>query len=77
MLLLYNLALRFYFILIMIAAFFNKKAKLWLDGRKKIEYELPELKEVLEETLGVIVYQEQVMQIANRLAGYSLKSRTQ
>src|SRR5260370_29986514 len=42
------------------------------DGRKKIEYELPELKEILEETLGVIVYQEQVMQIANRLAGYSL-----
>jgi DNA polymerase III subunit alpha len=41
-------------------------------GRKKVEYELPELKEVLEETLGVIVYQEQVMQIANRLAGYSL-----
>ncbi len=41
-------------------------------GRKKIEYELPELKEMLEETLGVIVYQEQVMQIANRLAGYSL-----
>jgi len=41
-------------------------------GRKKIEYELPELKEILEETLGVIVYQEQVMQIANRLAGYSL-----
>ncbi|HZR66294.1 MAG TPA: DNA polymerase III subunit alpha [Terriglobales bacterium] len=41
-------------------------------GRKKIEYELPELKEILEETLGVIVYQEQVMQIANVLAGYSL-----
>jgi DNA polymerase-3 subunit alpha len=41
-------------------------------GRKKIEYELPELKEMLEETWGVIVYQEQVMQIANRLAGYSL-----
>jgi len=41
-------------------------------GRKKIEYELPELKDILEETLGVIVYQEQVMQIANRLAGYSL-----
>jgi len=41
-------------------------------GRKKIEYELPELQEVLEETWGVIVYQEQVMQIANRLAGYSL-----
>ncbi len=41
-------------------------------GRRKIEYELPELKDILAETLGVIVYQEQVMQIANRLAGYSL-----
>ncbi len=41
-------------------------------GRRKIEYELPELEKVLAETLGVIVYQEQVMQIANRLAGYSL-----
>ncbi|MGC2111890.1 MAG: DNA polymerase III subunit alpha [Candidatus Korobacteraceae bacterium] len=41
-------------------------------GRKKIEYELPELESILKETLGVIVYQEQVMQIANRLAGYSL-----
>ncbi|MGH9581038.1 MAG: DNA polymerase III subunit alpha, partial [Terriglobales bacterium] len=41
-------------------------------GRKAIHYELPELEEILRETLGVIVYQEQVMQIANRLAGYSL-----
>src|SRR5579862_8061094 len=41
-------------------------------GRKKVEYELPELQQILQETLGVIVYQEQVMQIANRLAGYSL-----
>jgi DNA polymerase-3 subunit alpha len=41
-------------------------------GRKSVEYELPELEEILRETLGVIVYQEQVMQIANRLAGYSL-----
>jgi DNA polymerase III subunit alpha len=41
-------------------------------GRKKIEYELAELQDILQETLGVIVYQEQVMQIANRLAGYSL-----
>ncbi|MBZ5703812.1 MAG: DNA polymerase III subunit alpha [Acidobacteriia bacterium] len=41
-------------------------------GRKRIEYELPELQEILQETMGVIVYQEQVMQIANRLAGYSL-----
>jgi DNA polymerase-3 subunit alpha len=41
-------------------------------GRKKVEYELPELESILKETLGVIVYQEQVMQIANLLAGYSL-----
>jgi DNA polymerase-3 subunit alpha len=41
-------------------------------GRKKTEYELPELEEILEETFGVIVYQEHVMQIAHRLAGYSL-----
>jgi DNA polymerase-3 subunit alpha len=41
-------------------------------GRKQVRYDLPELKEILEETLGVIVYQEQVMQISNRLAGYSL-----
>ena len=41
-------------------------------GTKKIQYELPELKSILEETYGVIVYQEQVMQIANSLAGYSL-----
>jgi DNA polymerase-3 subunit alpha len=41
-------------------------------GRRKIEYELPELEGILKETLGVIVYQEQVMQIANRLAGYSM-----
>jgi DNA polymerase-3 subunit alpha len=41
-------------------------------GRKKTEYELPELEEILQETFGVIVYQEHVMQIAHRLAGYSL-----
>src|SRR5271165_4720049 len=41
-------------------------------GRRKVTYDFPELKELLEETYGVIVYQEQVMQISNRLAGYSL-----
>ena len=35
-------------------------------------HDLPELKDILEETYGVILYQEQVMQIANRLAGFSL-----
>jgi DNA polymerase-3 subunit alpha len=41
-------------------------------GRRKVEYMLPELENILKETLGVIVYQEQVMQIANVLASYSL-----
>ena len=41
-------------------------------GRRKVEYLLPELEAILKETLGVIVYQEQVMQIANVLASYSL-----
>jgi DNA polymerase-3 subunit alpha len=41
-------------------------------GKKQVVYDLPELKQVLEETYGVIVYQEQVMQVANRIAGYSL-----
>src|SRR6267378_6767499 len=34
-------------------------------GRRVVSYELPELEALLKETLGVIVYQEQVMQIAN------------
>ena len=42
------------------------------NGVTKIEYLLPELEELTQETLGVIVYQDQVLQIANRLAGYSL-----
>ncbi|MGP8173371.1 MAG: DNA polymerase III subunit alpha [Terracidiphilus sp.] len=41
-------------------------------GRRKVEYMLPEIQEILKETLGVIVYQEQVMQIANVVASYSL-----
>ena len=41
-------------------------------GQTDVTYDLPELREILEETLGVILYQEQVQQIANKLAGYSL-----
>ena len=51
----------------MIDEFIQRKS-----GKKEIHYELPALKETLEETYGVIVYQEQVMQIANRVAGFSL-----
>lgn len=41
-------------------------------GRKKVVYDLPQLEPILKDTYGVIVYQEQVMQIARTLAGYSL-----
>jgi DNA polymerase-3 subunit alpha len=41
-------------------------------GLTRVEYLVPELEELTAETLGVIVYQDQVLQIANRLAGYSL-----
>ncbi|GAB1484717.1 DNA polymerase III subunit alpha [Treponema sp.] len=41
-------------------------------GRQPIEYPDPSLKAILEETYGVIVYQEQVMQVAQIIAGYSL-----
>jgi DNA polymerase-3 subunit alpha len=41
-------------------------------GRQKVEYPHPSLEGILKETRGVIVYQEQVMQIAQEMAGYSL-----
>src|SRR3989339_478050 len=37
-----------------------------------IKYELPELQPILRETYGVILYQEQVMEIASKIAGYSM-----
>lgn len=41
-------------------------------GRQKVSYLFNELTPILEETYGVIVYQEQVMKIASVIAGYSL-----
>lgn len=41
-------------------------------GRKLREYVVPELEPILKDTYGVMLYQEQVMQIARELAGYSL-----
>lgn len=41
-------------------------------GEEEVSYPHPDLREVLEETYGVILYQEQVMRIANVLAGFSL-----
>jgi DNA polymerase III subunit alpha len=42
------------------------------QGKIPIVYEVPELEPILKDTYGVIVYQEQVMAIANRVAGFSL-----
>ena len=51
----------------MVDDYINRK-----NGLTKVVYLLPEIEELTAETLGVIVYQDQVLQIANRLAGYSL-----
>lgn len=51
----------------MIPSFISRK-----HGKEKIEYDHPWLGEILEETYGIMVYQEQVMQMASKLAGYSL-----
>ncbi len=51
----------------MIPSFINRK-----HGKEPIEIDHPLMKEILSETYGVMVYQEQVMQIASALAGYSL-----
>lgn len=41
-------------------------------GKKKVEYLFPELEEILSETYGIIIYQEQVQLIAAKIANYSL-----
>ena len=51
----------------MIPSFINRK-----HGREKIEYDHPWMEEILAETYGIMVYQEQVMQIAQKLANYTL-----
>ena len=51
----------------MIPSFINRK-----HGKENIEIDHPLMKEVISETYGIVVYQEQVMQIASLLANYSL-----
>ena len=51
----------------MVDDFINRK-----HGRMKVEYPHPDLEPILQPTYGVILYQEQVMQIAQVLAGYTL-----
>jgi DNA polymerase-3 subunit alpha len=41
-------------------------------GQKTVRYLVPEMKEILSNTFGVLVYQEQIMQLAQKLAGYTL-----
>ena len=49
-----------------IPSFVNRK-----QGVEKIEYELPEMEEILKDTYGVTVYQEQVMLLSRKLAGFT------
>src|SRR5712671_1010211 len=51
----------------MVDIFINRK-----HGRERVSYPHPQLEPILRDTYGVIVYQEQVMQIAQVLGGYSL-----
>lgn len=51
----------------MIPSFINRK-----HNREPIEYDHPWMKDILSETYGIMVYQEQVMQIASKLANFSL-----
>jgi DNA polymerase-3 subunit alpha len=43
------------------------------NGRKPITYPHPDLEEILAPTYGLMIYQEQLMRVAQRLAGYSLE----
>ena len=50
-----------------IETFINRK-----KGKQRIEYPHPNLEEILKVTYGIMVYQEQVMQVASKLAGFTL-----
>ncbi len=41
-------------------------------GEKKVQYIVPQMKEILNNTYGILVYQEQIMQLAQKLGGYTL-----
>ncbi len=50
----------------MVPQYINRK-----HGREKVRYDHPMMKEILEETYGVTVYQEQIMKISRKLAGFT------
>jgi len=41
-------------------------------GEKRVQYIVPQMKEILSNTYGILVYQEQIMQLAQTLGGYTL-----
>jgi len=53
--------------MMMIEDFIKRK-----QGKVPVEYEFPALEEILKDTYGVMIYQEQVMQIFNKIGGFSL-----
>lgn len=65
--------------LIALVALYRPGPMQWIDdfikrkkGETKVTYMMPQLKEILDETYGIILYQEQVMLIANRIANFSM-----
>lgn len=65
--------------LIALVALYRPGPMAWIDdfikrkkGEAKFSYEMPQLKEILDETYGIILYQEQVMMIANKIANFSM-----
>ncbi|HMK55268.1 MAG TPA: DNA polymerase III subunit alpha [Dissulfurispiraceae bacterium] len=65
--------------LIALVALYRPGPMGWIDdfiknkkSEAEIGYELPQLKDVLDETYGIILYQEQVMMIANKIASFSM-----
>ncbi len=65
--------------LIALVALYRPGPMAWIDdfikakkGEAKIVYEMPQLREILAETYGIILYQEPVMMIANKIANFSM-----
>ncbi len=65
--------------LIALVALYRPGPMQWIDdfikrkkGDTKVTYMMPQLQEILDETYGIILYQEQVMLIANRIANFSM-----
>ena len=65
--------------LIALVALYRPGPMQWIDdfikrkkGETKVTYLMPQLKDILDETYGIILYQEQVMLIANKIANFSM-----